>query len=65
MNIDGAEYAKLLHLRIKADQAEQTLLIAVAAVCPGPHKPTQHRDMRPRWCKVCGLTTRGVLATKT
>lgn len=24
------------------------------------HRPVQHRDGKPPWCKVCGLTTEGL-----
>lgn len=27
-------------------------------VCSG-HKPVQHRDGKPPWCKKCGLTAHG------
>lgn len=31
----------------------------ILSVCPGPHRPVQHRDHRPAWCRVCGYTTTG------
>lgn len=32
----------------------------VAALCPGVHKPVQHRDGRPPWCSACQRTIDGI-----
>lgn len=45
--------------RARADRAEADLYRAVVNACPGPHKPTQHRDGNPPWCAACGRTGRG------
>lgn len=60
MNWQNEDDEVLLLLRKEANRAEQALKDAVAEKCPGPHKPIQHRDHRPPWCRVCGRTTRGL-----
>ena len=30
-----------------------------ATDCCPDHRPVQHRDGKPPWCKTCGLTARG------
>ena len=31
----------------------------VRDACPGVHRPVQHRDMRPPWCRACGRDALG------
>jgi hypothetical protein len=32
---------------------------AAQRACPGPHRPVQHRDFKPPWCRVCGCGVDG------
>lgn len=54
-----ADQAELDRRRRRLDSAQNRLLDAVARACPGTHRPVQHRDRKPPWCKECGRTTYG------
>lgn len=49
-------------LRAEAMEARAALEHAVADACGEGHKPTQHRDARPPWCRRCGMTADGRIA---
>ncbi len=53
--------ATLEELREAAANARAELAAAVVAACPGEHRPVQHRDMRPPWCRVCGRGADGAI----
>ncbi|GAA2527719.1 hypothetical protein GCM10010201_28180 [Pilimelia columellifera subsp. columellifera] len=57
------ENRELILDRLRAEylRAGNRLSDYVKYLCPGPHKPTQHRDARPPWCKACGRTATGGL----
>ena len=57
---DQADQAELDRLRLQGARAQARLLKAVASACPGPHRPAQHRDRKPPWCKRCGRTADGI-----
>lgn len=46
---------------IDPDRSVQDRLARLFASCveAGTHNPRQHRDGKPPWCRVCGLTTAG------
>ena len=43
----------------KPDVFEATYEPVAVIDCPD-HRPVQHRDGKPPWCKTCGLTAYGV-----
>lgn len=61
---DPREYAEDLIKRLAADAgaAKDTLVGALAALCPGgaDHEFAQHRDRKPPWCPHCRYTEWGV-----
>lgn len=52
-------YDPFAKLRAELNRAEHELLVAVRDACPGPHRPTQHRDGKRPWCKSCGRDSLG------
>jgi hypothetical protein len=50
---------------MEADHAEMILRNAVRDACSGEHNPTQHRDRKPPWCRLCGRDGRGVQQVPT
>jgi hypothetical protein len=56
------EHELILKAREAIKLAEQLILQTIELVCPGPHKPFQHRDMKPPWCSACGYTNTGYRA---
>ena len=53
------DQAELDRLRLQLEIAHVRLLEAVWSACPGPHRPVQHRDRKPPWCRECGRTADG------
>ncbi|WP_010541883.1 hypothetical protein [Dietzia alimentaria] len=47
--------------RSQLDMREAELIKVVRDLCPGKlkHRPVQHRDARPPWCRHCGRSWRG------
>lgn len=51
--------ASIDETRATMQDAEARLIAAIEDACPGPHKPVQHRDGLPPWCKACRRTRTG------
>ncbi|GAA0528593.1 hypothetical protein GCM10010172_06480 [Paractinoplanes ferrugineus] len=50
----------IAEMRKNINTAQMQLAAMVMTACPGPHRPTQHRDRKPPWCSACGRTADGV-----
>jgi hypothetical protein len=49
-----SEEQRLHELRERYHATRTELLVAVRGLCPGRHRPVQHRDRKPPWCDTCG-----------